>query len=547
MKTFNYIFLFIAFVFVGCKEEAILGLGQQGEYVANFDFPSQKVEAPSKVVVTNRSKNADKFLWEYTGGKLINPNGGFKDRNISETLVPDTVYYEVPGSYSVKLTTWQKGQVKTIEKTIEVVKMRPAISMPEDVAVYMDIQFDAVAFEFPGQTNTYVWDFGDGRTSTEKSPVIQYALEGTYNVTLVVDDGEEELTVTRLVEVKGELARTLYFTDIITRKVYKYKLAKLSPSSVEPTNISTGVSPLGLSVSGNKVYLSDAGLGLRYSTGTNADGDGFIKYFNLDGSGETILTQHNVVGGYNKDPWDHVVTSDGRIFWTSRNDGIYESSNITAENMPYPSAIYFRPTPTEIPGYSSSSHFYGGIKEVNGEIWISLTGTSGAGIHRYRKDKTFIASVGGQIGNLGIRQFVVDKVNGHIYLAVNKDNVKAPGIYRCNLDGTNLVDIVTTPAFIGYTNGTGTAFSNQGYTAGNANETIFVTGMDIDVDEHGEGYLYFGYRNNKDATGTNAPQTVGTGNDSGVVRYKLGDPANTYDFLFKGYAPYGLAIDQVKR
>ncbi|MNF00432.1 hypothetical protein D3C80_1992610 [compost metagenome] len=70
--------------------------------------------------------------------------------------------------------------------------------------------------------------------------------------------------------------------------------------------------------------------------------------------------------------------------------------------------------------------------------------------------------------------------------------------------------------------------------------------MDIDVDENGKGYLYFGYRNKADANGTNAPQIVGSGSQSGILRYKL-DGTVPVDFLLKGYAPYGLAIDQVKR
>lgn len=551
MRTLNYLIVFVFFTFLGCGKEAVLGLGQQGDYIANFDFPVQKAAAPVKLVLINRSKNADKFLWEFEEGRLLDKSGQLKESNISETLIPDTVFYNVPGTYKVKLTTWQGEQQQTIEKSIEVYKMAPQIVMPEDIATFMDVQFDANAFEYPDGHNTYSWDFGNGVTSTEKNPVIQYEVQGFYTVRLTVDDGEEILTAERVVEVKGELAKTIYFTDIITRKIYKYKLYKLSPGEVEPTNISTGISPLGLSIANGKVYLSDAGLGLRYSVGDNANGDGFIKYFNLDGSGETILTQRNVVGvtEYNLDPWDHVITSEGDIWWTSRNNGIYRYTGAQGENLAYPSSYEIRPVATNIVGYSTTTHFFGGIKEVNGEIWFSLTGTAGSGIHRYRKDKTYVASITGEIANLGIRQFVVDKVNSHIYLAVNKDNVKAPGIYRCNLDGSNLMEIVTTPSVMGYAAGAvaGTAFSNQGYTGGNANEAIFVTGMDIDVDENGDGYLYFGYRNNKDATGTNAPQTVGTGNDSGIIRYKLGDAPNTYDFLLKGYAPYGLAIDQVKR
>ncbi|QQS98012.1 PKD domain-containing protein [Sphingobacterium spiritivorum] len=544
MKTVKFLYLFIGLVILGCSKDEITGIGQQGEYIANFDFPEYAITAPAKVVLTNRSKNADRFQWQFEGAKIIDSKGKVQDVTTSEKMVPDTIFYELPGEYSVSLTTWQGDQKKEITKKIVIPKMQPKINVPENIAVYTDVQFSASIFTYPGKTVTYSWDFGNGVVSDLEKPVIKFTKEGSQIVKLTVNDGVETLTTEVAVDVKGELAKTIYFTDVITKKIYKYKLTTLAPSTVVDLGITTGVSPLGLSIGNGKVYLSDAGLGLRFSTGTNANGDGFVKYFNLDGTGETFLTKRSVVGAseYNLDPWMNAVDSDGNVWWTSRNNGVYVAAGGGVE-IPYPN-FKFRPTATNIPGFSSSTHFYSGIKEVNGEIWVSFTGTAGVGIHKFSKAGAFIGSLSGTIKSLGVRQFVVDQVNKQIYFAINRGGTYIPGIYRSDMDGNNIVAVYNDPAVMGFT---ATGFSDQGYVApDNTNETIYVTGMDIDVDETGKGYLYFGYRNKADASGANAPQTVGSGSKSGVLRYKLGT-SETPEFIIKGYAPYGIAIDQVKR
>ena len=43
---------------------------------------------------------------------------------------------------------------------------------------------------------TYKWDFGNGKTSTEKTPVISYGMHGEYNVTLTVTDSKGRVSTT---------------------------------------------------------------------------------------------------------------------------------------------------------------------------------------------------------------------------------------------------------------------------------------------------------------------------------------------------------------
>ncbi|WP_221418020.1 PKD domain-containing protein, partial [Fulvivirga kasyanovii] len=52
-----------------------------------------------------------------------------------------------------------------------------------------------------GKNNTYLWDFGDGTTSTEANPSHSYATSGTYSVSLTVNGGQKSKTQTDYIRV----------------------------------------------------------------------------------------------------------------------------------------------------------------------------------------------------------------------------------------------------------------------------------------------------------------------------------------------------------
>lgn len=545
MKGFKLLYLLIISIFLaGCAKNEILGIGQQGDYIANFDFPTVKVFAPGKVGITNRSKNANKFLWEFSGAKRISPQGDTINYEPSEKMVPDSAYYELPGEYTVKLTTWQDGQQKEISKKIVVEKQQPMIVVPENIGVYLEVTFAAKVFQYPGQAVTYNWDFGSGITSTEANPKVTFTQEGPRLVKLTINDGKETLTTEALINVQGELARTLYFTDAFTRSVYKIKLTTQTVSQVQNLNIATGYNPFGLSVNGNKVYLSSTGLGITFSSGVAGTADGILKSFNLDGTAETIISKpvpNAAIIDYRMDPWKNTIDKNGNIWWTTRNYGAYVL-NASGSELPYPTnenQFKIRVTATHA-GESVGTYFASDIKEVGDEMWISYAGTTGKGIYKFKHDGTYIGKFTTAIQSHAIRSFVVDKINGHIYFATNRaDAGRTEGIYRADMDGSNIVAIDNSSSMLIGTGG----YSNQGA----AGEYTYVMGLDLSVDENGQGYLYYGYRAQTDVSGNANPVALGSSAaNSGIKRYKLGSnqPA---EFLLKGFAPYGLSIDQVKR
>ena len=65
------------------------------------------------------------------------------------------------------------------------------------------VSFANSSSDSDGDKLSYSWDFGDGSTSNEASPVHNYASEGTYAVKLTVSDGEYDVVSEKAVTVKN--------------------------------------------------------------------------------------------------------------------------------------------------------------------------------------------------------------------------------------------------------------------------------------------------------------------------------------------------------
>ena len=81
----------------------------------------------------------------------------------------------------------------------------PPIPGPKPEASF-SMQMDGRTVTFTNTTEngeTYLWDFGDGNTSTEKDPVHTYASDGIYMITLTASNPNGESTVTKQAFVTG--------------------------------------------------------------------------------------------------------------------------------------------------------------------------------------------------------------------------------------------------------------------------------------------------------------------------------------------------------
>ena len=144
------------------------------------------------------------------------------------------------------------------------------------------------------QINSWLWDFGDGRTSTLQNPTHQYYANGTYHVTLTAGNanGEQSVTKTNYIVVKNmdELANHQFEGD--KNQAFELYIPDASPNLkwyendtdnlFNTTPVFTGNTIQHPAVSSNKTYyILDRHEGEEYRAGeTVCTGSG--SFFNQD-------------------------------------------------------------------------------------------------------------------------------------------------------------------------------------------------------------------------------------------------------------------------
>jgi len=132
--------------------------------------------SPLVVAFESTSTYAESFLWN------------FGDGTKSELPNPTHTYYE-PGTYNVTLTVIGPGGDQDIEIKTGIVTVHPraeayftvnppVITIPDQV-FFLNLSTDA---------NDFLWDFGDGGSSTAFSPYHFYETEGWHPVTLIANN-----------------------------------------------------------------------------------------------------------------------------------------------------------------------------------------------------------------------------------------------------------------------------------------------------------------------------------------------------------------------
>ncbi len=145
------------------------------------------------------------YAWDFGDGNPVAVN--------SATGLAASHLYEIPGFYTAVLSvTDEFGNVDQAQVTIEVIApneppvIKPVVTVTAEPGS-LTAQFTANATD-PNVDDvlTYLWDFGDGNTSTEANPLHTYAAYGVYTVTLSVADAEFTVTEQRTVVFDSPLS-----------------------------------------------------------------------------------------------------------------------------------------------------------------------------------------------------------------------------------------------------------------------------------------------------------------------------------------------------
>ncbi len=127
----------------------------------------------------------DHLVWNFGDGQ------SFTQVVSGQTTSTTTHSYTLPGSYTVSATAWYNGcSSGTYTSTLSIALINEPLASftVTSPTVYCSIPTAAVVFNnttigADGVT-TYLWNFGDGNTSTDKNPTHIYTTAGDYIVTL---------------------------------------------------------------------------------------------------------------------------------------------------------------------------------------------------------------------------------------------------------------------------------------------------------------------------------------------------------------------------
>lgn len=175
-------------LFTGCKKDE-----PEDQPVAKFTYAVNDM----KVTFTNQSLNAKSYLWTFGDGSVSS------EKNPVKT-------YSNSGTYKVTLKATNVSLFHTYETTINLSKAAPKASFSYTknglVVTFKNLSTNA---------QSYSWNFGNGKTSTQKDPSITYSAAGTYSVSLTASNGEATDTYNQSISVsyKQPTASFTYKTE----------------------------------------------------------------------------------------------------------------------------------------------------------------------------------------------------------------------------------------------------------------------------------------------------------------------------------------------
>ncbi len=174
-KKATYKVLFRALVFF-----AVMLSGVTLHAQLKADFTATPVSGCSPLIVGFSDKSTgNPTSWKWDLGNGV----------ISTSRFPSTTYFE-PGAYTIKLVVYKGTEADSITKNAYInVYGLPEVDFsasPLSGCYPLDVSFIDKSVAASGNINSWLWDFGDGNTSTESDPVHTYTSPGAFGVSLMV-------------------------------------------------------------------------------------------------------------------------------------------------------------------------------------------------------------------------------------------------------------------------------------------------------------------------------------------------------------------------
>lgn len=161
--------------------------------VAGFVYTSINICSGDSVAFTNTSLHALNYLWSFSGGSINSTN-----------IESPVTYFDTTGIYQIQLIASGLGGIDTISQTLNVVVNNHAIAGFNINNTSGHIPFLALFTNTSQNANGYIWDFGDGTSSTGINPYHIYSDTGYFSISLIAlnnNCGNDTLTFFNMIHV----------------------------------------------------------------------------------------------------------------------------------------------------------------------------------------------------------------------------------------------------------------------------------------------------------------------------------------------------------
>ena len=182
MKRYLVYTTLVCFALVSCKTETVF------YPKANFEC-ANSLSIGDTLKVINKCTNATEYIWDFGDGT-------------TSTLNAPIHIYEKNGDVNIKLIAF-KGELKdSVIKTISVQNIKPVSNFTVNSTDSIPLIFEKITFNNTSKYATsYLWDFGDGNTSTENNPLHSYSQTGNYTIKLTTYNEKGNNTVEKNITI----------------------------------------------------------------------------------------------------------------------------------------------------------------------------------------------------------------------------------------------------------------------------------------------------------------------------------------------------------
>lgn len=147
--------------------------------VAGFTVFNSSICAGDSILLSNSSSDATTYSWTINNGATLSSN----------TAASPYAYINTTGTYDIELTATGPGGSDVSTQSIFVTVDQAPVAAATPSVFTVEVNNIVTFTNQSTNANGYIWDFGDGNTSTDANPWNTYTSIGTYTVELIAING----------------------------------------------------------------------------------------------------------------------------------------------------------------------------------------------------------------------------------------------------------------------------------------------------------------------------------------------------------------------